>query len=92
LISEEVPLDRHLRNLAVWVGKDALSDALQAGLSNPVMTQIKELETSICLQGISQSTCTINIKDIAVQRQALNGRVGRQGGADADHARNSKLA
>ena len=52
-VRDEVPPDRHLGDLAAWIGQNTLSDALQTCNANPVVAEVKELETVIRFQGLS---------------------------------------
>ena len=91
-ISDEVPLDRHLRDLARGVSQDALRDALETCLSDSVVTQVKELKAAVRLECNTQGTCAIDIKDVAIERQVLDRRIGLEGVAKTNHARDTKLA
>ena len=66
-VGDEIPLDGHLGDLTGRVSQDTFSDALQAGKTDPIVSQIEELQARVGLQRCSEGACSINIKDIAVE-------------------------
>ena len=91
-IVDEVPLDGELGDLGGRVSQDSLNDALEASESDPVVTNIEEAEAGVRLQGSSESTGTIDVKNVAVKGEGLKRAVSLEGFTDADHARDAEIA
>ena len=70
-ISDEVPLDRNLRDLTARISQNTLSNALETRHTDSVVAQVEELEARIRLQSRTQGSRAIDVEDVAIERQVL---------------------
>jgi len=91
LVSDEIPFDGKLADQTGRVRLDTFNNTLQSSHTDPVVAKIKHAERCVRLESLAESSCTIDVKDVAVKRQILQGAVGGKSIADGDHTGNTKL-
>jgi len=75
LVVDKVCTDAQLLELTLWVSDNTIDDGGQTCDSDPVVTNIEEVQGLVLLEGISKRSCAIDIYDVPVQVQRLQSGV-----------------
>ena len=91
-IVDEVGTETQFAELAVRVGQDSVADCLESSDPDPVVAEVKELQSGIHLQCPAQCSSAIHIADVVVQVERRDRAVLLEGFSNLNDTRDTEPA